>query len=149
MRTVLFAKRRSENCRSFKQPSTLLEAWCRSSGMIVSHTWQGECRFHHSDWYSDVWINFWPLQKLKISHVLSSRILIREKGRLGVTIQNGGKTNFEMKFVGYPTKNVALKSFWLLVFGFFARETACGPKKHCFWDGMNLSHWVYVGFLWH
>ena len=40
-----------------------------------------------------------------------------------------------------------IPSFFFSPVQFHARETACGPKKRCFWDGMNLGRWVSVGFL--
>ena len=141
------SKKAFRNCRSFEQPSTFLEAWCRSSGMIVSYKWQGECRFHHFDWYSDVWTNFWPLQKFKTSHVLSARIFIREEGRLGVAIQNGGKTNFETKSVGYPTKKISTQKFFVIGYSVLCQRKRMWIQKNIVfgmeWTWVTSSLWDF------
>ena len=47
--------------------------------------------------------------------MLSSRIFISEKGRLGVAIRKGSTENFEMMFFGHCTKNVALNCLFILL----------------------------------
>ena len=106
--------------------------------------WHSERDFSYLYWYCDVWTNFWPLWKLKTSHVLSSRIWIFEKGPLGSAIRYGSTKNFEQCF-WYRIENVAR---YILVYSVIcARKTAPWPWKHCFWDGLNLRHWMHVEFL--
>ena len=105
-----------------------------------------EGRFNVFHCYCDVWTNFLPLPKFDYSHVLSSRIFIHEKERLDAAIRNGPTKNFELTFLEHFCRNVALNTFLFQSIQLCARETTSRPEKPCFWDGMNLSLWVYVWF---
>ena len=66
------------------------------------------------------------------------------------TIRNGSTKVFwtpDQSFFGHLTKNLALRPFCSSLFSSVPEKPHVDPKKHCFWDGMNLGHWVYVGFL--
>ena len=55
------------------------------------------------------------------------------------------RPKFSKRRLSDTESNTLKFSFQLIPYS--AREMACGPKENCFWDGMNLDHWVYVGFL--
>ena len=46
--------------------------------------------------------------------------------------------NFKMKF-WMPYQKSTTQNAYLMAIQFCAGEIACGPKKHCFWDRMNLN----------
>ena len=97
------------------------------------------------------WTNFWPLRKLKKSHVQSSRIFIRKKDVFGSCLWNGSTGNFEMILFGYPIKNLAfLDSSGFVAVMFSLREIPHRPSSpsssHL---KNNLCFGIHMRFLWH
>ena len=83
-------------------------------------------------------LTLWQLQKFKTSHLLSSRILILEKWRLGAANQNGSTENFGTKFFGYLTNYVALE-FFDLADSVFCHTNRTWTKNTLFlgWDELG------------
>ena len=109
----------------------------------------GNVVFHILYWLYNVWINFWTLPKFKNGHGLSSRIFTPQKRHSSGVIQNGSTKNFQMQVFGWLTKSVALKMFCFRLFSFLKQTPHGALKKHCFWGGLKLDRWVYLGFLQH
>ena len=87
---------------------------------------------------------FWPLAKLKKSHVQFFWIFIPEKGRLRTDIPKrlDRKSWNDVFRTLHQTLSAQKFLFWIIQFG--AKDTTRRPqKKDCFWDGMNLIRWVY------
>ena len=82
----------------------------------------------------------------RVTRVLP-RFSSMKKGRWGAAFRNGSTKNFGLLSFQYLTKNVAIRMFCSSLFNFVPDKLHVDRKKHFFWDGINLSYWVYVGFL--
>ena len=142
---AVWGERKNKNETKWRQtcygwPGAFFKAWCRACGMDIPCTRHGVPRFFVffiRTAMVDLTFNRW--ESSKNSHVLSSRIFILEKALWGGAIRNGSTKNFKMMIFGYLTKYGAFDVFCFSLFAFVPEKPHVDPKKHCFWDGMNLA----------
>ena len=102
-----------------------------------------------------IFFNGTVMVKLTFSHCKKSKAVTYflpgfsslKRDVLGAVIRNGSSRNFEIVFFKYHSGNVTPKFFCFNLFSSAPEKPHVDPKTHCFWDEMNLSRWIYVGFL--
>ena len=90
--------------------------------------------------------NCWPLQKNQKQSRTIVQDFIPEKETLGGNNSKwlGRKLRYDDDVMDTLQNNV----FCSNLFSFVPEKPHVDPEKYCFWDGMNLSRWVYVELLW-